>query len=212
MGSKGMQLTKEYLTSKYDYDPQNECFIYKENPSKRVLWNERFQGKRVKPIINGDEKYITVNNAIYPLNQLIKLWEEGVNERLNPTTIEELSKKDAKRKALISSMSVSDLKHLQKQILNNEKYRLGNRKASKSPKANNNRIVARAKDLLNVEDIEVNEFSGYPRHIYYDGLTSSYYVKVSYRNQKHYQYGFENINDALKVRNQIYKDIIQSET
>lgn len=207
-----MQLTKEYLASRYDYDPRNEIFIYKEHPNKRVSWNNQYKGKGVKPLISSGVKYITVNNAIYPLNQLIKLWEEGSNERLNAISIEELSKKEAKRKALISSMSISDLKLLQSQILNNERYTIGNRKAKKaSPKSNAQKVVIRASDLLDEEDIKVNDFTGLPRHIYFDGLSNSYYVKIIYKNRKILHFDLITLNEALKVRNQSYKEVIESE-
>lgn len=207
-----MQLTKQYLASKYDYNPRNESFHYKEQPNKRVDWNRRYAGKEVKPLKVGNVKYMTVNNAIYPIYALIKLWEEGENERLNPTSIEELLKKEAKRKATISSMSLDDLKSLQQSILNDEPYTISNRKAKKqSPEGSKKKVVTRASDVLKVNDLSIKESNKLPNHIYYDEVNKQYYVKIIYKNRKILHFDIDDINEALKVRDQYYNEVIESE-
>lgn len=201
-----MQLTKEYLSSKYDYNPRNESFYYKENKHKRVDWNRRYAGTKVKPLMVAGVQYLTVNNAIYQKNQVIKLWEEGNSDKeVKSISIEDLLKKEAKRKAAISSLSHDDLKLLQKNILNDLPYRIGNRKTVKaSSKGNKEKVVTRALDVLNVNDTT-------NRHIYYDNMTNTYYVKVIYKNLKLTHFDFVHINDALEARNKIYNEIIEQE-
>lgn len=206
-----MQLNRDYLVSKYEYDPRNETFIYKVNPFKRVSWNDRYVGTEVKPLKIGNTKYLCVNNAIYPMNQLIKLWEEGENERLNAIDVEELRKKEAKRLAMISSMSISDLKLLQEQMLKNEPYRISNKKARKTSSiVNKSKVATIACDVFEIGSTKVNAF-GIPIHIYYDGMNNDYYVKIIYKNRKIVSYGLDSINAALKVRDQSYKELIKSD-
>lgn len=193
-----MQLTKQYLMSKYDYIPETESFLYKENPNKRVSWNERYAGKEVKPLKVGNVKYLYVGNATYPLNVLIRLIEKNETKGVNPVTIEELLIKDAKRKANISSMSIEELKNLQSNILRNQPYTLGKRKATV------NRKQQSVEEVLKLNEPEPNNKQ---RHIYFDDLTSTYYVKIIFKNMKLTQFKIDSIEEALTVRNQFYNEL-----
>ncbi|MCX8289112.1 hypothetical protein [Enterobacter pseudoroggenkampii] len=189
-----MQLTRDILSKHFVYDAENECFLYRENKNKRVEWNKRYSGQKVKPIISDGSKYISVNNALYPISGLIILWEEGTNERLKSKALNELIKKDSKRLAMIRKMSIEDLKSFQKDLLEGD-YKKDKRKIRKGKEV-----------IYDVNDMEPKR-NGYPSHIYFNEVNQTYYVKFYHNNRKVFRYNFQTLEEALQVRNELYNEI-----
>ncbi|EJY3122531.1 hypothetical protein OGA32_000113 [Salmonella enterica] len=212
-----MQLTQKYLKSKYDYDAKKDTFIHRENRFKGSRWNDVFPGTEVKPLVRGGIKYLYVNNALYNIDQLIRLYEEGDEIKVFPVKVETLLKKEEELKEAIKNLSTDELIQLQKTLLSSSSSRKIIRDLIKAKPVKRHKAKIdeedknRAINIFDENSLEVNVNTGLPYHIYYDERAETYYVKIIYQRSIHKYYGLKDIQEALLVRGLMYKSLIQAE-
>lgn len=223
-----MKITQKYLQEKYEYDPETDYLIYKYDCNKGRDWNDRFVGEYVKPTLSAGKRYIFVCDALYSYSQIISILE-GEKRNLTKKTPYDLAceKRKLEKEFLklpfeeqhklgqglvLDALSMSDvgkkvnaiarLTHIKQAQPKSRKGLIGSR---------NMRAVKKAKDYFNPDDIETNDATGLPSNIYLNAANMKYYVRVKYKGQSHRRYGYDTLNEAFAIRNEIYRQMIEAE-
>lgn len=212
------QLTQQYLKNRYDYNPKTDEFIYKPNTFKGACWNKTFSGNVAKPLCSNGNKYLMVNNALYRIDQLIALYQEGDEVKVYPTKVETLIKKEEELKGLFSKLSIEELLYLRKSDFTGLTSReiIASILQSNPIKDNKKRVsikkeISKARSIFYADKLEVNPNSGYPYHIYYDENEQTFFIKIVYERNIHSYYGIKNLEEAFLVRRLIYTELIEAE-
>lgn len=201
---------QDILNSKYEYSPDTKTLFFKYDESKGADWNNRFSGKEVKPVVSNGKRYIFIRNSLYSMDQAMLCMVKGDSIKLHPCAIEDLLKVDAEVKELIKKSSIEDLTKMVDRIGkgSNIKDEINNLKGVNKRLKSGAYKKKELHEKLNKADVEINERTGYPKHIFKRQDRDSFYIEVKHNKILYKKQGFQTIDEALDIRNKLYDDLL----